>query len=397
MVQIPKPPTTTHETQILSLGNELVRTLSSVLDRIPGRPQRPQELARTLGINKDLSSRVMGALRKREALAAVHQLPGPVPLRQLVRAATKAGIDDQVANQARKAIDQFDNYVREEFGARSNLQGLLSTRVLDAREQLHSTSRQAVFRGISGIRGSEVDALMVTFLMYPSATNPERCDTSVLNAYFGIRRSRPNAQFAFTSLRVSRDEESEDEESHLLEEFCSPTPLPLESTRDGQLMRHRLNCQEFGKRHVTDLVTCEHYRSNHPQEPGSQVPRWFYATIDHPARLLLFEVLIHKDLWQGIEPELTVHDTAVRGEVVPQDPARQSDRLELLEGIESFASPASAPRCTGVPRYAEMIQHVAAVQGWSSDDFRSHRVQCQYPLYGSQYSMLFSSNASPSS
>jgi len=77
---------------ILSVGNKLASSLSSLLSQVQGGPHGPKQLAGVLGVNKDVSHRLLGALRRRDPLAVVYQLPGPEPLRRVVKACIKNGV-----------------------------------------------------------------------------------------------------------------------------------------------------------------------------------------------------------------------------------------------------------------------------------------------------------------
>ena len=76
------------EERVVVVGRQLRETLTAVLEAIPGAPDRPQELAATLGIDKVLSSRFLKAARHRDPMAVAHLAPGPEPMRRLLRAAS---------------------------------------------------------------------------------------------------------------------------------------------------------------------------------------------------------------------------------------------------------------------------------------------------------------------
>ena len=379
------------EAQLATLGAAALKALGSVMDAIPGRPSRPQELARALGINKVFCSRLVGALRSSEPLAGVHALPGTAPLRSFLAAAEQTGVAPKITAHAGESVERLDVFIRKEFGARSNLRGLLSAHVPDAHEELLSTSKQAAFRGMAGIHGLELEAVLVTFLVHPSPHKPGWCDTAVINASYGLRRSRPNASYSFTLRRLGRDQDERLAEV-LLPEFCAPEGVELAAKHEGECVRQTLLGSDFGRRHTTDIVTTELYEANQPIDPAAEhepPTRWFYATVSHPSRRLLFDVLVHKDVWATAAPELLIYDTIMHGEVIPDDPRFAHSKLDLLEEVQPIASASRLPRCPEVPRYGELLDHVCDRHGWSRADFRGHRVRSTYPLFGSQYCLTF--------
>ena len=64
------------EKRITDTGSMLALTLSKVIEQIPGDTNGPQNLARLLGINKVLTSRILKALRSRDPIAVMHHVPG---------------------------------------------------------------------------------------------------------------------------------------------------------------------------------------------------------------------------------------------------------------------------------------------------------------------------------
>src|SRR5262245_56757211 len=75
--------------RIIHVGRDLARTFNGVLDCIPGAPHRPQKLARSLGVNTVLTSRLLRAAQQRDPMAVAHMIPGPEPLRRLLKAAER--------------------------------------------------------------------------------------------------------------------------------------------------------------------------------------------------------------------------------------------------------------------------------------------------------------------
>ena len=89
--------------RIASTGQELASSLQEVVDATAERPLTPQGLARALGVNKDLSHRLVTALRKRDPFATTYLIPGPEPLRRLLVAAAKKGVRAELVRRAEAA------------------------------------------------------------------------------------------------------------------------------------------------------------------------------------------------------------------------------------------------------------------------------------------------------
>ncbi len=393
------------EARICAVGESLRRSLAGVLDALPGGPFRPQELARKLGINKDLSSRTLKALSKQDPLAAVYHMPGPASLRQLILAAARTGVPSEVLTPAEQAVQQFDRLIRVEAGDRISLDGMISAWLPDARDRFETTNKQAVFRGMAQIKGIVADVALTTAIVHPS-TDPARVDGVWLLAWFGLRRLRPGAMLHVRSgqIRPLADDHQrktihgrpvEDIESLLLMPFCSQPVPRLQARPDARAAHYLVAGDSIGPRAAVDLVLAEltigcmrRYRTP-PQQPGFRQYRGPSSEVTIPVRTLVFDVLLHEDVYPDRDPSLFIYDTAGLGVADMNDPARDPDRLDLNETIEPLGRGVSRFRATEIPRYTEMIRHVLSNLGWSADHFRGYRCRLQYPVYGSQVCMGF--------
>ncbi len=393
------------EAQITAIAERLCQSLRELIEAIPGGPFRPQELARTLGINKDLSSRTLKALTKQDPLAAVYHMPGPASLRQLLRAAGRRGVAQGLLESGEQAVAEFERLIRVEAGDRISLDGMISAWLPDARERFETTNKQAVFRGMAQIKGFVADVGLTTAIVHPSA-DPALVDGVWLLAWFGLRRLRPGAVMHVRSgqVRPLADPHRrrtlggtplDDTTGLLLRDFCSK-PIPqLEAHVCGQTVHYLVAGDSIGPRSAVDLVLAEltlgcmrRYRTP-PARPGFRQYRGPSSEITVPVRTLVFDVLLHQDVYPHSDPALFIYDTAGYGVADMNDPSRDVDRLELNESVESLGQGIGRLRATEIPRYSEMLRHVFTQLGWEADQFRGYRCRIQYPVYGSQVCMGF--------
>src|SRR6185295_16708971 len=172
------------------LGHELARVFERLLNALPGAPHRPQALAHALGVNIVLASRVLKATRQRDPLAVVHTMPGPEPLRRILRSAEKKKVDDTLVREARAAVDRFAQLIGAEAGDRSALDAIISGWLPDAREKVELIAKQSIFRGVSQLLGTASEVEHFTIIQVPSAI-PGRADQVCLSVTRGMRRVRP--------------------------------------------------------------------------------------------------------------------------------------------------------------------------------------------------------------
>ena len=153
---------------------------------------------------------------------------------------------------------------------------------------------------------------------------------------------------------------------------------------------------EFGPRSAVDVffgeVNLGELKRHVPAPAAGAGParkRYVFAEISTPSKALHFDALVHEDVYTGSDPSLRIYDTAFEGVADVNDPAREIDRLDLLESIEPLGLGLSRRRAAGVPRYSELLLAVCARMSWDPSRFRGHRCRIDYPLYGSQVAMLF--------
>lgn len=402
----PSTPPISIESRIGLVGQRLAGALRSLLDAMPGGPYRPQELARALGIKKDLASRVVRASRNKDPLAVVHMMPGPVPLRQFLQAASHNHLNPDILRESEEAVRQFDLLIHHYAGDRTSLDAVISACLPDAREKFELFNKQAVYRGMAQLKGVAADVTVNTALLHPAADG-EHLDGVWIIGSLGLRRIRPNAVVHFCShrLRPSATELAtltldrrpvQDLDGLLLEPFCSAPLPPLHARRHEATVHYTLAGNGIGPHSAVDLIFAE-------LTPGC-LPRYREAKgirhgpgseITTPTSTLLFDVLMHEDVYSGCEPSLLMYDTAANGIADMNDRARDIDRLDIAETIQPLGGDISTWRASEVPQYVEIIRHVLRKAGWDDKRFRGYRCKVQYPIYGSQLYFSFSAPEKP--
>ena len=390
----------TIESHIGLVGQRLALAFRAVVDAMPGGPYRPKDLARTLGIKKDLSSRVLRASRNKDPVAVVHMMPGPAPLRQMLQAAADKSVYPEILREGEEAVRQFDLLIHQEAGDRTSLDAIISTCLPDAREKFEMFNKQAVHRGMAQLKGVVAEVSVNTALLHPAADG-ERLDGVGIIGSIGLRRIRPNAVVHFSTYRLGPSATTqspltldrqpvEDLRGLLLEPFCS-SPLPaLKARHHGTTVHYTLAGDAIGQQSAVNLCFAEftpccmrRFRNTAKRLYGPS------CEITTPTRTLIFDVLMHEDVYPGCVPTLLLYDTAVNGVAEMNDPARDIDRLDVAETIQSLRGGISGWRVSEVPHYVEIVRHVLDKIGWDATRFRGYRCQVQYPIYGSQLYFAF--------
>ena len=385
------------ETRVAEVGQDLTNTFARVLKAIPGGPHRPQLLARRLGLNAVLTSRLLKAAHQSDPIAVAHAMPGPEPLRRLLSAAEKQKVDRKLLKDAGAAVDRFQQLIDAEAGDRSALDAIISGWLPDARDTVELNAKQAVYRGISHLLGTACDSAHYAFIVFPNLAGSARADEVRIMNTRGLRRIRPGFVVNYDTVHTSdslltiRGEPADGLHSLLLEQFCS-SPLPqLQVTRQGSVAHCILAGQDVGLRSAVDLVHAT-YLPKKPQtalNAGDSSRKAAMAIgIDTPTKVIVFDVLVHKDIFPRQQPELNIYRTAG---VFGSEPGnrREIDRLDLRESILPLGHGLARFRSADALTHQDTIQFACEQRGWNANELRGYRCRIEYPMYSSEIELSF--------
>ncbi len=397
------------EARIALLGESLAHRVSRLVAAVPGNPQGPVSLARAIGVDKVLASRVLRAAANRDPVAVLQMMPGPEPLRRLATAAGKKGVASALVTELNDAVNQFDELIRNEAGDRSGLDAILSAWLPEARAEFELRRKQAAFRAMSQLKGQAAETFVSTVFLHPSSDG-EHLDVVWIIGLLGLQKLRPGSVVKFATRRVSRaGEDAPRRPSTLdgvsvdgfdglrLDQFCSDPPAQLHVSRAGDVVHYTWAEEGFGPRSATDLVFAEVNFAELPRYVPAERKRkrHVFAEVTTPSKLLVFDALVHEDVFGGADPSLYIYDTAFEGIADVNDPGRDIDRFDLVESIQSLGKGVGKFRVGEVPWYSELLRHVCAKLNWDADRFRAWRTRIDYPIYGSQVAVAFDTVAPP--
>ncbi|MBY0263691.1 MAG: hypothetical protein K2Q20_15205 [Phycisphaerales bacterium] len=402
----PEPPPPRQDTDFGGLAQDaaaLLDALRDVITHLPGQAHGTRELARALGIDKSLASRVLGATRATDALAGLAQLPGPAPLAEMLKAARKRGAPAPLVQRAEALLESYRATLKSRFEDRAGLNAVLSAALPEARHRFEIAARQAIFRGTAAVKGISAEVSSVTFLMHPGrSAETGLCESVMVGGYIGLRRVRPQTRMLFSvvprplglptpaSVEPNHAPDPQDLHGVLLREFCTPRDMGFNCEPIDNGYRYEVRGDQVGTASSVDLYLAERY-PNHlrvGQRPPNARTRRIGATIEIPTRRLIIDAVIHKDLFPNARLELRAYDTAFRGRVEPPAPERDLDLLPLVESIRDYPRGIADLRSSRLPRFVELLEHVCDRMSWNPREFRAHRCEMQYPMYGAQVMML---------
>ena len=395
------PPSPSLQQRIAAAGADLGGSLNAVLDDLAEGRSGPQLLAKALNLDKVLASRLLKAARSRDPLAVAYHAPGPEPLRRFLRAARRRGAAAERVARAEAAVGAFEALIRHDVGDRSALDAMISSWLPEAREVFEVRRRQSAYKALSQLKGVSAELNLGTVLVHPNEDG-RTLDVVWLVGLLGLQRLRAGVTVKLSSRRMpgeSNDRHPQTLDGHPVEDmdglrqdaFCDLPPAPVEVRRIGETMQYLLGGEAFGPRSAADLILAEVNLAEMGRSvpAGSHRKRYFFAEVGTPCRALLYDVLVHEDLYAGAAPDLVVYDTALEGVASVNDPTRDVDRIDGSGAFQSLGRGTGGLRAPEVPHYADLLAHVFSRTGWDADSFRAYRHRSEYPLYGSQVVAVF--------
>ncbi len=389
------------ESRIAKVGTSLSDALRAVLAALPNSPMRAVELSSFLGIDKTLSVRLVGALKKQDPLAVCHSVPGPRGLRNLLSVSRGRGVPEKLIAKGETAVSRFEQIVRELGGSRSAFNTIISSLLPDVRERIERSNKKAAFDAMSNLLGYQVGTSFIACMIQPSEAGVT-CDSVCFTGKVAMRHLTPRVARMIwaqkctvpswdapaVSGNLDRTPVGTDQVP-VIKEFCTQ-PLP-----SFKLYQHG------GSNYIAvagdEVPSCEpvnlfigsytpgtflRYRT---RECGTE---FVSLTPAEPAKVAFVDVFLHEDVWSDVAPRLEVYRTGPRGNLDEPD-ERSFDRIDMLESVRLLGNGTDRIHTNDVENYASMVRRVFERVGWNGDRFRVFRARVEFPLLHCQIMLKF--------
>jgi hypothetical protein len=389
-----------------AVGGSLQRSVNSLILQLQARGVRDQKaLQAALQLSQSAVSRLLSSVRQGDPLATMCSIPGPEALRQMLKGASRAGADAACLQSVESAVTEFEQFVEAEIGDRTTLDAVLSDWVRESRASFELRHKAAAYKSMSALRGVQAELVFSTGIIHPSA-EPGWHDCIGLDGVLGCRRTRPAGTlnlFGYTlvpqagRLRITSLDGRPPSRllDMMLPAFSSVPPERVQTTVHGGAMRTSVDGLPLGRSRPegADLVCAQRlhgvHRAGRAHANDGAPTAGLGGQAEPPAACYVVDALLHDDVWPGVEPELRLYDTVVRGVAHPDDQARQADRLDMLETVQYLGRGPDAFRMPEYPRYSELVTHACQVAGWDASRLRGYRCTVRYPVYGAQIGLSF--------
>jgi hypothetical protein len=387
-----------------AIGAELQAALLALLATIEGAGARDQKAYQAfLHIGQSAVSRLLSAVRAGDPLTTLVMIPGKVVLGQVLQGAARSGAGAPLLARATQAVANFEHFVDLEFGDRAALDVVLSEWVIESQAAFDLRHRAIAFKAAAALRGVQADTVLSVGIVYPSEASTERHDGVGIDALLGCRRLKPSGLLRLNFSSMAKDpsryaplsldgREIAGPQDLLVANFSSVQASQISAVRQGQLIQTSVSDLPLGRTQGRghDMVHAHVYKGMHRAHRGEGRPSsGMAAHAEPPTECCVIDALLHDDVWPGIQPEVRIFDTVIRGLAHPDDPSRVGDRLDTVETVQAMGRGPEAFRLPEFAAYPDLIRHVCQTRGWDATRLRGYRVKVRYPTYGSQIGLAF--------
>lgn len=370
--------------------------LTDLLDEAGLGGARPTEIGRRLGVDKTLAWKIARFVDSSEAAGAARHMPGSAGVEIVLKAASARGVAGERLDAVREADRRLRAFVRDHAGDRRSFEAMIGH---DGRREdsAEFEQRRAYFRAGSAIWGVRARVQVLMLALRPSSSVPGMIDVLQLSGMFGFERLRSDVPWIIRRLTNRSDSGSsstgfvrepldasgvagDGKGLPLVPRFCSK-PLPEIRQFEGWdgTLYDEIAPGPVGRHGAVTFVAGEIYRGAVPLAWSADNREGRYRlSVRTPVELVLFDLLLHKDLSHFGDAETRVYGQledrpSVAGAAQPgamYEP-REAERL-------GGASVLQTPRLSG---YARMASEALRMAGWgSADAFRGYRTEASYPV-----------------
>jgi hypothetical protein len=353
----------------------------------------PLQVAKSLGIDKNLSWKVCRIVTEPEPVLVASRMPGRSGIKILAGALRAAGAPNEAVSDVEEAIERFRSVETRHAGDRETFAAML-TGTSDGREREEQDRRKS-FLGNSATWGVKAKVQVNVRFLAPSATDGMN-DCAMAAGFLGFQRLRNGLPWPLATLGVIYDGDRRvpldirtpvDPKGKtadglpLLPEFCTaPIPSMRLMTLSEGVCRLMIGERPLGRAGAFDIMAGWVMRGHLPAYRSEQdpMPIGCEATQLHtPVELLINDVFVHRSLMYAMNQHLTIHSQLPGGALFPQD-GLEAGILPVSCEVESLGSPLDLTT-QEFPQFPKLARRMAQAMGHSIDDFEGYRLRLKYP------------------
>jgi len=368
---------------------EVRRSLIELYASIGIDPAQPQEVARRLGLNRNLTWKLSKVVQSADPFACLNHLPGQQGIELAISAFRSAGAPGPMLDSVVQAVRRFGAIVDTHAGDREHFELTLESMGLYTPELRPVGGRELAFRGNSMIWGVQSRTRHSLAMIAPHPTEPGKADFLQVGGILSFRRLRQSARWRLGRLRASDDAggkmsgveslspRREGDPPFLMREFCSPNMPDLELVDSPFGREFVLPGGPIGNYATFDCyfgfwMTVDMRRSPGNEHGSSAI------SVTLPTELLIADLIVHRDLPIARNPEFNVYGFP-HGGLDDQTAQTVTNLLPIRESPIELAGSPPAVATPKIPHYGALLRHICEHKHWNLNEFWGVRVQVSYP------------------
>ncbi len=369
---------------------------ANLLASVGADPTRPQEVARQLNMNKNLTWKISRIIRAVDPAAAVPHIPGKAGMTILLQSFKKAGASLEAIKAVRLAIAEFEEMRDIHAGDRESLEMMLGNLAPNPdTQQQAETLRKLAFRGNSATWGVQARVQLCVNVLAPNSDTRDWIDLAWLSGLFDFRRLRRDAVWAMATTRKVQDDGTPmelgcieaidpnfegDGKIPLVGGLCS-RPIPELRTVTGPdgVIRYELLEGPVGNTAAASCVIgiCGRAFVRRTRAPNDTIGE-HGVRLYTPVEILIHDLFVHRDLGYALSPEIFLYSQMPGGPVFPAS-GRDQGRLPVPEQLQRLGSCPPDFVAPELPQYSQQLQSVFDGLKWDPNEFHGFRFKLPYP------------------
>jgi hypothetical protein len=398
---------TAFETEAEDALRDVRNTFAQILEALRRKTRQGNSLDKILGIDKSLSWKIQKVAHSVDLFLAAQHMPGVAAVEVFLQAAKGRDVPGDIVQAAAQAVADLERVVELHAGDRASFEIMAAGFAKRSRASSTLAQCRAAVRANAGIWGVHAATQMRTDLLWPNST-PGQLDIASLRGFVGLRRLRQDLPWVVARSRCSDNDGQvrrafapvpidppDDGVGHvppvpLLRDFCSQ-PLPQfrrVALTDG-FVDDELLAGPVGNRGAVTCIAGEVSRNvaSYFRDADNAFGE-FIVTVRTPCDTLVFDLLVHEDLFPGDQPEVAVYSELAGGAPFPAG-NRARMPLPIAASVDLIGRGPEAAHSADVPRYAEMIRYALEKLAWDGSRLRVYRVCLEYPPMPTSVVMRF--------
>lgn len=376
-------------------GQRLRAELGRLIRAIPSESRSVRTMAAFLEVDRNTCQRVIAASHPSgSGTEAFLRLPGIKPLRTLISQARLHGVDVDLIESLSAAVERLSDVVTSFDESHQRLKARIEATLatIGRTDRGEKDGRRVLFEEHARLLQRRLDVHSLITAIGPHSDDESRLEQAWVRGLVGLRMDRgamplalgtsttepePGMPTLSTFDPLSRRTVPGERTSGLIEGLSSmPAPtLTTRSSAGAQVLVIDPPAEDTD--HAMDIAIAT--RVAHVENPKKTYHT--SAVMTTPAARVVFDVYLHRSLALASVPACGVFQYTMSFSVDMDEnwPFRLPGqyRLELLgPGLTNAAS-------TAWVKHAEAAKHLFARTGWRAEEYVGHRMEVEFPMWGS--------------